>query len=307
MKLDIVMYHYVRPISKSRYPKIKGLELEAFKDQLDFFLKEKKLVTTDDVINAVSNSTELPKDAVWLTFDDGYKDHYDYVAPILEKKGINAAFFPVSDTYEFGHLLDVNKIHYILASVDDVKSLLTHLAAEMEVEGLSRSDFNGWLNSTDKSSRYDSEEVIFFKRMLQRDLPLELRQKILGRLFENLVGRTEKEVSEELYMSKSDLVSMSDRGFHIGSHTTSHMWLNSQTIEEQEKEIKNSLYALGSIRNDVSNWIMCYPYGAFNADTLSFLRSMGAAVGLTTEVRQANLSADDPLTLPRFDTNDFPH
>ena len=45
MKLDIVMYHYVRPISKSRYPKIKGLELEAFKKQLDFFLKEKNLVT----------------------------------------------------------------------------------------------------------------------------------------------------------------------------------------------------------------------------------------------------------------------
>jgi len=306
MKLDIVMYHYVRPISKSRYPKIKGLELEAFKKQLDFFLKEKKLVTTDDVINAVSNSTELPKDAVWLTFDDGYKDHYDYVAPILEKKGIDAAFFPVSDTYEFGHILDVNKIHYILASVDDDKSLLTHLAAEMEVEGLSRSDFSYWWNSINKSDRYDSEEVIFFKRMLQRELPLELRQKILGRLFKKLVGRTEKEVSEELYMSKSDLVSMSDRGFHIGSHTTSHMWLNSQTIEEQEKEIKNSLYALGSIRNDVSNWIMCYPYGAYNDTTLSILKKAGCALALTTIVGAADLSSQNKFELKRWDTNDFP-
>ena len=109
-----------------------------------------------------------------------------------EKKGVDAAFFPVSDTYEFGHLLDVNKIHYILASVDDDKSLLTHLAAEMEVEGLSRSDFSYWWNSINKSDRYDSEEVIFFKRMLQRELPLELRQKIFWPFVQKLGEQNRK-------------------------------------------------------------------------------------------------------------------
>ena len=29
-KLTIVMYHYVRPINGSRYPEIKGLELDDF-------------------------------------------------------------------------------------------------------------------------------------------------------------------------------------------------------------------------------------------------------------------------------------
>ena len=165
MILDIVMYHYVRPISKSRYPKIKGLELKSFQNQLDFFLKEKNLVGTDDVINAVTRSIELPKDSVWLTFDDGYKDHLDYVVPILEQKGVDAAFFPVSDCYENKSIMDVNKIHYILASVGNDKSLMTHLVSEMEVEGLEKSDFHNLWNSTDKSSRYDSEVVIFFKQM----------------------------------------------------------------------------------------------------------------------------------------------
>jgi peptidoglycan/xylan/chitin deacetylase (PgdA/CDA1 family) len=306
MILDIVMYHYVRPISESRYPKIKGLELKSFQNQLDFFLKEKNLVGTDDVINAVTRSIELPKDSIWLTFDDGYKDHLDYVVPILEQKGIDAAFFPVSDTYENGSILDVNKIHYILASVNNDESLLTHLVAEMEVEGLAKSDFDNLWNSTDKSSRHDSEVVIFFKRMLQRDLPLELRQKILARMFENLVGRSQKEVSEELYMSKDDLISLSKKGFHIGSHTSSHMWLNNLTTIEQEKEIAKSLDALRSIRNKVSNWIMCYPYGGYNDSTLSILEKMGCALALTTIVGAADLSCQNKFELKRWDTNDFP-
>ena len=307
MILDIVMYHYVRPISKSRYPKIKGLELKSFQNQLDFFLKEKNLVGTDDVIDAVKKSKELPKDSVWLTFDDGYKDHLDYVVPILEQKGVDAAFFPVSDCYENRSIMDVNKIHYILASVDNDKSLMTHLLSEMEVEGLEKSDFHNLWNSTDKSSKYDDSEVVmFFKRLMQKNLPFELRQKILNRMFENLLGRSEKEVSEELYMTKDDLISLNNKGFHIGSHTASHMWLNNLTPVEQEKEITKSLDALRSIRKEVSNWIMCYPFGGYNDTTLSILEKKGCALALTTIVGAADLSCQHKFELKRWDTNDFP-
>ena len=51
---------------------------------------------------------------------------------------------------------------------------------------------------------------------------------------------------------------------------------------------------------------MCYPYGAYNSDTLSLVNSLGAKVGITCEVRKANLDTDNQLILPRFDTNDFP-
>ena len=36
-ELSIVMYHYVRPIKESKFPGIKGLELDGFKRQLDYF------------------------------------------------------------------------------------------------------------------------------------------------------------------------------------------------------------------------------------------------------------------------------
>ena len=37
--INIVMYHYVRPIKGSNHPNIKGLELENFKKQINYFLK----------------------------------------------------------------------------------------------------------------------------------------------------------------------------------------------------------------------------------------------------------------------------
>ena len=36
-KCKIVAYHYVRPIKNSQYPEIKGLELEEFKKQIEYF------------------------------------------------------------------------------------------------------------------------------------------------------------------------------------------------------------------------------------------------------------------------------
>ena len=36
-KLFIAMYHYTRDLVHSRYPKIKGLDIKLFEEQLQFF------------------------------------------------------------------------------------------------------------------------------------------------------------------------------------------------------------------------------------------------------------------------------
>ena len=107
-------------------------------------------------------------------------------------------------------------------------------------------------------------------------------------------------------MNKDDLISLHERGFYIGSHTTSHMWLNSLSFEEQEREIERSLEALHSVRGNLNNWIMCYPYGGYNEDTLSILEKTNCALGLTTKVGSANFFTQNKFELRRLDTNDFP-
>ena len=91
--LSIVMYHYVRPISGSKFHLLKGLELEKFKKQLDYLEDKYTIVSTEEVIDSSRNHKKLPRNACWLTFDDGYKDHYEYVLPELLKEALREHSF----------------------------------------------------------------------------------------------------------------------------------------------------------------------------------------------------------------------
>lgn len=93
---------------------------------------------------------------------------------------------------------------------------------------------------------------------------------------------------------------------YVGSHGFNHLWLDKESYSSQEFEIDQSIKFLDMVGAPTKNWIMCYPYGAYNQDTLDILKKRHCAVGVTTEVKRADLNEHNALTLPRFDTNDFP-
>ena len=79
------MYHYVRDLKHSRYPRIKGLDLNLFREQIKFLKKNYNFVTVEEVIEANNGGGTLPSHPVLLTFDDAYQDHYQNVFPILNQ------------------------------------------------------------------------------------------------------------------------------------------------------------------------------------------------------------------------------
>ena len=81
----IVMFHYVRDIKKSKFPNIKGLEFSIFKDQILYFKKNFNLLTNNQLIEIINSKKVPKKKSILLTFDDGYKDHIQYVFPFLKK------------------------------------------------------------------------------------------------------------------------------------------------------------------------------------------------------------------------------
>ena len=109
------MYHYVGNIKTSRYPQIKGLEYELFKEQVEWISKNYQFVTVEDIIECYEIGASLPPNAMLLTFDDGYIDNYTYCLPILKKYHIQGVFYILGKTFVEKKLLDVNKIHFTLA------------------------------------------------------------------------------------------------------------------------------------------------------------------------------------------------
>ena len=68
------MYHYVRNLKNSRYPDIKGLDINLFKEQIDYMRKHYHIITTEEVIHSIDNQVKIPEKSVLLTFDDAYSE-----------------------------------------------------------------------------------------------------------------------------------------------------------------------------------------------------------------------------------------
>ncbi|GAB2468044.1 polysaccharide deacetylase family protein [Jatrophihabitans fulvus] len=307
--LTIIMYHYVRDFARTRYPGIKGLDVAGFRRQLDHLQANFEIVRMEDVIAASRGEAQLPAAAALLTFDDGYAEHYDTVFPILHRRGLQGSFFPPVSPVRDGVLLDVNRIHFILASTDSSADLADALddevrAAGDEYELRSVEDYRAeWAHPF----RWDTAETIYVKRMLQTALPERLRAEIAGRLFERFVGVDEATFAAEQYLTEDQARVMIADGMYFGSHGATHQWLNRVDRSTLLTEIDTSLQFLSGLGMPVDeHWVMCYPFGGHEPEVVEVLRERHCTIGLTTEVATAVIGRHDPLLLPRYDTNDFP-
>lgn len=306
--LSIVMYHYVRDFARTRYPQIKGLDLAEFRYQVDYLQENYDIITIEDVIGALRSGDALSPRAALLTFDDGYAEHYDLAFPILFDRGLQGCFFPPVEPIRDAVMLDVNRVHFILASCDNPAQLGAAIDAAIEaaVDDNLRTVAR-YRAEWAKPNRFDDAETIYVKRMLQTALPEALRNQIARALFAQYVSGDEAAFANELYITPEQAKLMQASGMYFGSHGFSHYWLNRIPQKTQEAEVTKALDFLRSIGSPVDDfWVMCYPFGGWNDGLLDVLAAHGCDLGLTTEVATANLDTHHPLTLPRYDTNDFP-
>ena len=89
----------------------------------------------------------------------------------------------------------------------------------------------------------------------------------------------------------------------IGSHGYNHHWMNYMSFIEQKSDIRASLKFLKTLGISLENWIMCYPYGAYNETLIELVKKLGCGLGFTTQNTLANLNTHNPFCLPRLDTN----
>ncbi len=315
--LTVVMYHYVRPIAGSAWPRIRGLELSLFRAQLAYFARHYVPVTVGEVIEASRGGAPLPRRALLLTFDDGFAEHHRFVTPLLVEHGMQGAFYPPSRAILARDPLDVHKVHHILASTDDVRPLVRSLERGIEAARAAGAPGAEELESLADyrarwavANRWDPAEVIYLKRMLQTALPAALRTPLCDALFAEAVGLEPALFAESLYVSVADLREMVAAGMHVGSHGHSHGWLNRMSPAAQRTDLERSLALLDAVgqRHD---WTHCYPYGGYDASTLAILRELGCTLAFTCEAALAPASPREVgaapwLEVPRLDTNDLP-
>ena len=106
-------------------------------------------------------------------------------------------------------------------------------------------------------------------------------------------------------MTDGQIRTLKKHGMFIGIHGYDHYWLGNLSESEIRADIDKALDVMDEFINR-DCWLMNYPYGNYNGGVLDYIKKRGAAIGLTTEVRIAEIGSDSPLELPRLDCNDFP-
>ncbi len=279
--LSTVMFHYVRPIAGSRWPRIRGLELADFKSQLAYLRSNYTIVSLPEVINALDGG-ELPDNACLLTFDDGYLDHYQHVFPLLFDAKISGAFFPIGRSVAERWVADVNKIHFLMhdRSIDELVAFCSEHTGEFP----------------SSPGRFDDAKTAFVKRVLQAH--------------PHVMKNIDVAISaDELYMMPEHIKVMAANGMHFGVHGWNHIRFSRLDTTTRFAEIKSSVNFLRGIGVLPERWAACYPYGArddFDSNTVDLLSAQGCVAAFTTRSAAEPLSSDAAMCLPRLDTNDVP-
>ena len=108
----ILLYHGVtnhRSIGIENYSR-KHLPVEDFQHQMMWLKSNANIISMDDIVESYENHNSLPKNAVAITFDDGFKNNYTQAAPILDEHSIPATFYVSSGLMGQGEMFWVDMI-----------------------------------------------------------------------------------------------------------------------------------------------------------------------------------------------------
>jgi peptidoglycan/xylan/chitin deacetylase (PgdA/CDA1 family) len=306
MSCKAIMYHYVREFNPE-FPEMKFLHINSFRKQLDYFQSKYHILHPVEFANSVINK-KVPNGII-LTFDDGLKDHFDYVVPELVKRNLSAIFYISSKNYTDNVVLNVHRLHLLLAKFggEEIYKSLLELVSENEIDKRTINQFQKITYRNQCNDYYTTKA----KQLVNYFLKKEIKDDILLFLMKEYFG-DEQFFLKDFYLQESEVLMMHNAGMLIGNHSHSHQVLSTLSKEVQLNEIHTSFNYLDSLTGCFPFKTFCYPYGgfqSFNTNTENILDNSDVVFSFNVEPR--NIEKEDilkrPNALPRYDCNMFMH
>jgi peptidoglycan/xylan/chitin deacetylase (PgdA/CDA1 family) len=301
-----IMYHYVRP-PDSELPYFRHLDVDDFRRQLEYFASNEGVISRSSLLHSLA--TAEPLDGVILTFDDGFKDHVEYVLPALLEYGLWGIFYVPTGMHQTGKLLDVHRIHLLIGKHGG-KAILTRLENMIMDDMLSHDHVEEFRSHT-YTRQINDDATRSVKKILNYFISYDHREEVLDALMDEFFGNEEQLVAD-FYATPTEMKRLQDAGMIVGSHTVSHKVLSKLSAEEEARELADSFEFLEEATGGLEVRTFCYPYGGFHTfskRTEDLLTSLGCRFSFNVEPR--DIAAADllrrPQALPRYDCNMFPH
>jgi len=254
------IFPFYHTISDDDLPYISNLyplrSIKEFKRDLEYFCKHFTPINIDEVHNRIQSPSKLKKPAFHLSFDDGLKEVYEIIAPILEKKGIPATFFVNTDFIDNKKLFYRYKVGLILNNLKQTNSNVLNKRIEVFLED--NSAWNGDLKNSIMHLNYHDQNLI---SDIAQILEIDFADWLL---------------KHNPYLSTSQIKDLLKRGFTIGSHSVDHPRFRNIDLTIQKSQIVKSFVHLEK-NFDINKRIFSFPFGdeGVSAELFDWMYSEG--------------------------------
>ena len=267
-----------------------GTCLATFETQIKILARCLQPIDESHLHRWLNQEVTLPRDALLVTFDDGYKNNQTVAGPILQRYQIPGLIFLPTDAITTRENFWWTRVSNLLRHITPSSwQRLTEQPLPAEIKNIiTEEPLTSWQS----------------RRRARRSLALWIERQDDG---ESLLTQLETEIHHDDLMATplqmellnwQDVQDMKTGIFSFGSHTHTHPRLTKLDDPTLKDELSKGRAELEK-RTSQTPLSLAYPAGDFDQRITDFTRSAGFALAFTTEPGIIEQQCN-PLQLPRL-------
>jgi peptidoglycan/xylan/chitin deacetylase (PgdA/CDA1 family) len=219
-----------------------------FEAQMRYLRGHYHIVDLDEALRIIEGNVSISRETIAITFDDGYKDNYQKLFPIIKKYGLPVAVFLTSDLIESGTPT------FVYAAI-----LLMENAKTANVD-LSEFGLGSFALDTIDGKEKAVRVIDGYSKILNSAERQELLDAIIAKV--GLSGH--EDILAGKMLNWEEVRAMSQAGVAFGSHTCGHPKLPHLADADLYRELAGSK---DCIENNLGKKVdyFAYPYGGRDA------------------------------------------
>jgi len=242
VSLVVPYYHMV---SDNHLPHVSNLygfrTIAGFTSDVEFFARHFEPLTLNDIVDALNGTRTLPPACFHMTFDDGFREMHDIVAPILQRAGVPATFFLNTAFLDGGGLAHYNALSVLLDRVQSRDSRSSAASARLESILPARKKGCATLRERMLSIKYAQKSLV---QSLAEAVDFDLDQYVC---------------EAKPHLTSEQIAALLKKGFSIGAHSHDHPLYADLALSEQLAQTRMSLELLKT-RFDLSPKAFAFPH-----------------------------------------------
>lgn len=264
---------------------------QSFEAQITYLRKRFNIISLDELLDLwQTNRLKRQQSYCVITFDDGWRDNYQFAFPVLMKYRIPATIFLATDFIGTARwfwpdrlmlLLEQGRQHTTGAA--DRMAVSTVLA---ETIGVTLSAVDGIFRRVETGNPIDPDAIIELCKRVEMDKIQQTIDRLSRVLHMDLP-------TQRVLLNWDEVREMAGKGVAFGSHSGSHRIMTQISLSEAKMELINSRNTM--LRQGIKPVpVFCYPNGSFDRDIQELVRGSGYLAAVGCEV---GLERDRPSDL----------